>query len=140
MSARIIELSRFVAERSSSPAVASTASDIGASDSERFEFWTGQSGRRYVHTVFSLIECPELPSANYVLVRREPHGQRTALRVSRTVHASASLNLADIRHRGAQLGAQEVHVHLIAASDAARRLIERDIAGSVDAEDARVSA
>jgi hypothetical protein len=37
------------------------------------------------------------------------------------------LNLAEVRHRAAKLGASEVHVHLIADSEAERMLIEMDL-------------
>lgn len=137
MSARIIELSRVAAERAKTTAPVGPAA---SSSGERFEFWSGQSGRRYVHTVYSLILCPEVPEANYVLVHRDAHGHRSALLVGRTVHGSESLNLAEIRHRGAQLGANEVHVHLIAGSEAARRGIERDLKAAIESGHARASA
>ena len=40
---------------------------------------------------------------------------------------AATLNLAQVRQRGAQLGANEVHVHFSAASDAARSLVACDL-------------
>jgi hypothetical protein len=135
MSARIIDLSRVVAER----AGRARASEQDLPPGQHFEFWTGQSGRRYVHTVYSLIDCPELPAANYVLVRRDVAG-RSILQAGRTIHASASLNLADVRHRGAQLGAHEVHVHLLADTDAERRLVERDITHAYEAQVSLASA
>ncbi len=94
---------------------------------QRFQFWTGASGRRYVHTIYSLLDCPALSSANFVLVRREVDGQRTVLAISRLGANSPSLNLADIRHRGAMLGANEVHVHLLAESGRDSQLVEFDL-------------
>ncbi len=49
------------------------------------------------------------------------------LHVGRTTHDAQSLNLADIRHRGAKLGANEVHVHMLARSEAERGVIEMDL-------------
>ena len=84
----------------------------------RQHLWRGASGRAYVHSVYSLIECPPLPKASYVLVRREADGRRVALHVGLGRSDTATLNLAQVRQRGAQLGANEVHVHFPARSDA----------------------
>lgn len=108
---------------SNEPAVAKGGEDLAG----RFHFWRGVSGKRYIHTVYSLIECPMLHRGTYVLVRRDAAGRRFALRVGATEHEAPSLNLADIRRRGAQLGADEVHVHLLADTPEARRGIERDL-------------
>jgi hypothetical protein len=123
MSARIVELSHVAAIRAARLNEA-TESDRSA---HQFQFWFGASGRRYVHSVFSLIGCPELPRANYMLVRCDADGRRTVLRIGRTLHAAASLNLAEIRHRGAKLGANEVHVHFLPGTEQQRRAIETDL-------------
>jgi hypothetical protein len=98
--------------------------------SHNFEFWGGASGLRYVHTIYSLLECPELPRANYMLVRRDATGRVHVLRVGCLVHKASSLNLAEVRHNGAKLGANEVHVHLLARSDEQRRQIELDLSAA----------
>jgi len=99
-----------------------------------FQFWRGASGRRYVHTIFDLIACPRLPACSYVLVRRDAAGNREPLRIG-TVSAEAwSLNLAEIRHRAAQLGANEVHAHLIASEPATRARIAADLQAGQFAE------
>jgi hypothetical protein len=132
MSARIVELSRVVALRNADrvrPAVP------GEENPEHpFQFWRGASGQQYVHSIFGLIECPELPPANYVLVRRQASGRRTVLRIGRTGHEAASLNLAEIRHRGAKLGANEVHVHFLAGNDRQRRSVEGDLRAGLFSE------
>jgi hypothetical protein len=44
------------------------------------------------------------------------------------------LNLAEIRQRGAELGAHEVHVHLLAESSKESRMVEFDLkTGQVEA-------
>jgi hypothetical protein len=96
-------------------------------ETQQFQFWSGASAQQYVHSVFSLIGCPELPRANYLLVRHHDGGQRTILRIGRTEHDAPSLNLAEIRHRGARLGANEVHVHFLAGSERQRRVVEFDL-------------
>ena len=57
---------------------------------------------------------PAASPGNYVLVRRDADGRRTVLSIGRVTHDAPSLNLAEIRQRGAELGANEVHVHLLA--------------------------
>lgn len=94
---------------------------------ERFHFWAGASGQRYVHTIYSLVECPALPASNYVLVKCDAMGRRTVLSIGRVANAVPTLNLADIRQRGAELGANEVHVHLLAGTAKQSKLVEFDL-------------
>lgn len=138
MSARIIELAAFRAcrfdEGDSSP---QTSKSNGAN---RFHFWTGASGKRYVHTVYELLDCPALPSANYVLVRREAGARRKVLSIGRVSNTAASLNLAEICQRGAELGADEVHVHLLAETAKLSKLVEFDLrTGQIEADLARLT-
>lgn len=96
-----------------------------------FLFWTGASGARYVHSIYNLFECPPVEAANYVLVKRHTDGHRTVLSIGRAVHGSGPLNLAEIRLRSAQLGANEVHVHLLADDCAQSQHIEADLRRSL---------
>ena len=126
MSAEIIQFADVRVRRSSSKAIAPVqASEIEAGT--RFHFWTGASGKRYVHTVYSLFDCPPIGVANYVLVKREASGKRSALSIGRIAHDAPSLNLAEIRQRGAELGANEVHIHLLAGSTKQSKLVEFDL-------------
>jgi len=93
----------------------------------RRQVWRGASGKGYAHYVYSLIACPPLPAASYVLVRRDRHGRRTALRVGLGQSDAPTLNLARVRQRGAQLGANEVHVHFQASSEDERGLVACDL-------------
>jgi hypothetical protein len=142
MSARIVELSEFVARRVASiqkkrveagyrdeAQAAHTDANTGAADHDghRFFFWRGATGERYVHTVFSLLECPELPRSIYILVKRDANERRTVLHVGRADHEANSLNLAEMRFRGASMGANEVHVHFLVEGDRERRLVEFDL-------------
>ena len=92
-----------------------------------FYYWRGASGRRYQHLVYTLIDCPALPQANYVLVRRHSDGTRTALAIGQTKHDALLLNLAHLRHEGAKRGANEVHMHLLADTPQARDAVEEDL-------------
>ena len=141
MGARVIQLADYRARRSAlNPelAVLDTTSDL----TDRFHFWSGASGQRYVHTVYDLIDCPEIPAANFLLVHREKSGRRMVLAIGHATHAAGSLNLAEIRQRAARLGANEVHVHLLAPSAQQRRMIELDLrAGKIDGiADDRITA
>ena len=98
------------------------------------QFWRGASGKGYVHTVFDLLTCPRLPACTYVLVRRDANGNRRALRIGSVSAEAWSLNLAEIRHRAAQLGANEVHAHLIAAGACARSKVAEDLQAGQFAE------
>lgn len=89
--------------------------------------WIGASGRAFAHTVYTLIGCPALLSANFVLVKREQDGRRKVLRVGRTETVTATLNLAHIRREGALLGANEVHVYTRQVSDSTRAAVAFDI-------------
>jgi hypothetical protein len=105
--------------------------------SERFMFWRGASGAAYVHTVYSLIGCPEVPPANFVLVRRSADGERRVLKIGRVTDAAPSVNLAELRHVGANLGANEVHVHLLAGHGLQSRRVELDIRAAAMPEPVR---
>lgn len=126
MAARIIQLAEARARRSetSAPAARPLAP---ANLAERFHFWTGASGRRYVHTVYSLIECPSLAAGSVLLVRRDETGRRQLLEIATVSHEAESLNLAEIRQKGALLGANEVHVHLLAGSSRMATLVAFDL-------------
>lgn len=126
MSAEVISLADARVRRgcTAKPAVADAAE---CEASTRFHFWTGATGKRYVHTVYSLFDCPPVGIANYVLVRREGRAKRTVLAIGRVSGDAATLNLAEIRQRGAQLGADEVHIHLLATDAKESQAVEVDL-------------
>lgn len=109
----------------SADALARACSQIGFPHS--FHYWRGASGNRYLHMVYSLIGCPALPKANYILVRRHDDGSPAALTFGQTKDDAVSLNLAHLRHEGAKRGANEVHIHLLADTPEARDAVEADL-------------
>lgn len=129
MAAQIISLADYRSGRNAAGSLgAATVVQPGAPGlADRFHFWSGASGRRYVHTVYSLLECPAIPAGNYILIHRDAEGRRLVLAVGRVGHSATSLNLAEIRRRGAALGANEVHVHLLAPNAKLSRFIESDL-------------
>jgi hypothetical protein len=92
-----------------------------------FHYWRGASGKPYFHLVYSLIGCPAVPRANYVLVRRNDDGGRVALAFGQTQDDDVSLNRAHLRHEGAKCGANEVHIHLLADTPEALDAVETDL-------------
>jgi hypothetical protein len=127
MSARIINLAAMRELRARPETEVDMLQETTAVTNERFHFWCGASGQRYVHTIYSLLECPAIPASNYILVKREASGRRSVLSIGRLTHDIPSLNLAEIRQRGAELGANEVHVHLLAATAKQSKLVEFDL-------------
>lgn len=125
MSAEIIRLADVRVRRAAAMQADPAQAEFEAPT--RFHFWTGATGKRYVHTVYSLFDCPPVGIANYVLVRRDGRATRTVLAIGRFAGEAASLNLAEIRQRGAQLGADEVHIHLLATSPQDSQAVEVDL-------------
>ena len=77
--------------------------------SERFWYWQGASGRKYIHSVYGLESCPPLPGAIYVGVKRQGT-MRIAVSVGRFLpiwqsHLGVDEMIGDV---------DEVHVHLLA--------------------------
>ena len=124
MSARILSLDR-TSDRRPVPAPVAVAALLERAGG--VHSWCGASGRLYAHSVFGLIECPPLPKAAYVLVRRDEDGERHALHIASGQSDAPTLNLARIRQRGAMLGANEVHVYFLAATDDERQLVVTDL-------------
>jgi hypothetical protein len=89
--------------------------------------WRGASGTLYVHSVTSLLLCPEMAEANFVLVHRDGNGTARVLRVGCLENTAPSLNLAAIRQLGASLGANEVHIRTLGRTAAIRARVAFDI-------------
>jgi len=123
MASRIVRLAPFRGPTSAQAAALGQA----PSPSGRVQVWGGASGKRYQHSVYSLLECPPLPQAVYLLVRRQANGALKVLYIAPALSDAPSLNLARIRQRGAALGANEVHAHLLATSAEACRTIACDL-------------
>jgi len=92
-----------------------------------YHYWRGASGDRYLHTVYALVDCPALPKANYILVYRDADGTRRPLEIGQTLTNTHTLNLAHLRFMGARLGANEVHIHLLAEGADERAGVEMDL-------------
>lgn len=87
---------------------------------DRFCYWRGLSGRRYIHTIYAASECPPLPGSVFVAVGRDAQGQRRPLAAGRL---SA---LWDLSNQVA-IECNEVHVHLLAGSDREAQAVAEDL-------------
>lgn len=106
-------------------------------DDGRFWYWRGASGRRYIHSVYPADACPPLPGAIYVAVRRMG-SLRIALGAGRF---SVFWDLAakdPVGEKLTELGATEVHVHLLAENEEKACAIFADIEAALSDADATV--
>ncbi|MEM7775674.1 MAG: hypothetical protein AAF732_08700 [Pseudomonadota bacterium] len=113
-----------------------TSVDVGENEgADTFEFWVGASGRSYVHSVYSLVDCPELPKVNYILAHRDDMGECDVLHIGQTSAQARSLNRAAIRQIASQIGANEVHVHYLGTNRSDRAVIAFDIDSALEMAD-----
>jgi hypothetical protein len=87
---------------------------------ERFWYWRGASGQRYIHSIYRRDICPPVAGAVYVLVRAIG-GQRRAVSVGR-FDADGMLDVL-----GELPDDEEIHVHLLARDENAARMVLRDL-------------
>jgi hypothetical protein len=106
------------------PITAAMPSDPAFKD--RFWYWTGASGRKYIHSVYTPEDCPPLPGAIYVAVRREGP-LRIVMAVGRFTAfwdgTMGSSNAKSLRARGID----ELHVHLLAKSPEVASAVLEDL-------------
>ena len=107
-----------------SPMTARLPEDLGRGD--RFWYWRGISGQRYIHSIYGADSCPPLPGAVYVAVRRVGNS-REAVAVGRfpsflDVFSSAVTGLAG----------DEIHVHLLARNEADAKVVLADLEGALE--------
>jgi hypothetical protein len=119
------------------PIAADLPSDPGFKD--RFWYWTGASGRRYIHSVYGLDDCPPLPGAIYVAVRREGP-LRLVMGIGRFTPfwdgPMGGRDIAALRHKGVD----EIHVHLLAKSPEVAAAILDDLLQAYRADEADVAS
>ncbi len=94
----------------------------------RFCSWIGQSGRRYVFSVYPACECPAFPDAVLMAVVRDMTGRRCVVSVCDT-GAFPEPVVAMVQHELRAFGpGLELHLHLLAASPAERAATVADLA------------
>lgn len=93
---------------------------------DRFWYWSGASGRKYIHSVYRLDDCPPFPGAIYVAVKRQGH-LRIALDVGRFQPFWDHVFGIQEARRFASLGVDELHVHLLGKTPAQIEAVFRDL-------------
>jgi len=114
------------------PVSSSLLCDSDAAD--RFWYWRGKSGRRYIHSVYPVTACPPLPGAVYVAVKRTG-ALRTALSIDRFPSVLDDRAGAKLSARITACGADEIHVHLLAGSEIEADAIRADLSDGFATED-----
>jgi hypothetical protein len=96
--------------------------------SSRFCSWVGQSGQRYVFSVYSPFECPAFRDAILLAAVRDMTGQRRIVSVRET-GAFPEPVVAEIQREFRVFGpGLEFHLHLLARSPTERAAIVADLA------------
>jgi hypothetical protein len=107
-----------------SPVAVTLASDPSFQD--RFWYWSGASGQKYIHSVYRIEDCPPLPGAIYVAVKRKG-SLRVAVAVGRFQPFWDHVVGAREARRFASLGVDELHVHLLGKTPAQIEAVFSDI-------------
>jgi hypothetical protein len=95
---------------------------------ERFWHWRGASGQNYIHSVYQPDNCPPLPGAIYVGVKRMG-SVRVAVNVGRFAAFWDGVMPCAISPGFREC--DEVHVHLLARSAEAAESVRRDLAAAM---------
>ena len=93
----------------------------------RFCAWIGQSGSRYIFSVYSAPECPAFRDAILLVTVRDVTGRRHPLGAYDT-GPFPEVTIARAKHELKAYGARlELHLHLVASSRAARESAIADL-------------
>jgi hypothetical protein len=114
------------------PITADFPADPGFKD--RFWYWTGASGRKYIHSVYGLEDLPPLPGAIYVGVRREGP-LRLVMAIGRFSPFWDGVLGSCERADFCQAGVDEIHVHLLAKSPEVANAVLEDLLQAYEHED-----
>ncbi len=99
----------------------------------QFWYWQGVSGKRYIHSVYDPQNCPPLPGAIFVAVKRNGI-HRTAIAVDRFRTVLDRAKEREWMTQIADLGADEIHVHLMAKSHDHAETILNDLRSAIEFE------
>ena len=95
---------------------------------DRFWYWRGASGRQYIHSVYAPKACPPLPSGVFIAVQRLGDVRRAlAVGLFRDIFDPDNMQLS----ASASVGADELHVHLLARKPAEAEAVARDLAAAM---------
>ncbi len=98
---------------------------------DRFWYWNGQSGKKYIHSIYALSDCPPLPGAVYITVQKTADGGRKALEVGRFGDNWDYVDALIEDQRCGLVSIDEIHVHLLAQSDENADDVLSDLEGAI---------
>jgi hypothetical protein len=107
-----------------SPLVVTLPADLSLQD--RFWYWQGASGRKYIHSIYEPEHCPPLPGAIYIGVRRQGT-MRIAVALGRFLPFWDGTLAFDDLNRLIAEGVDEIHVHLLAKSPEVAEAVLADL-------------
>ena len=113
------------------PIAADLPSDPSIKD--RFWYWQGASGRKYIHSVYAFGRCPPLPGAIYLAVRRDGNS-RLAVGIGRFAPFWDGPLSGQGTRALVESGVDEIHVHLLAKSPVVAEAILADLKHAFDGE------
>jgi hypothetical protein len=95
---------------------------------DRFWYWQGTSGHKYIHSVYDVDACPPLPGAVFVAVKRAGH-LRIAVAVGRFAPFwDRTMDERQLRN----WGADEIHVHLLSRSPEQAEAVKSDLTSALE--------
>ena len=105
----------------------------GTDLSRRFRYWRGSSGRRYLFSVFPLGQrrtvelCPRFEGAVILAVAHGRDDERRILCIEETGSRPDRFFESGRLREAVAAGANEIHVHLLTESPAAREALVEDL-------------
>jgi hypothetical protein len=106
---------------------------------DRFWYWTGAAGRKYIHSVYGVGDVPPLPGAIFVAVRREGP-LRIVMAIGRfTPFWDGTLGGRAFAALIAK-GVDEIHVHLLAKSAEVAGAVLEDLMQAYEHDESDPSA
>lgn len=94
---------------------------------DRFWYWHGTSGKRYIHSIYSLDACPPLPGAVFIHVKKLASGKRVGVDVGRFSHDWDYVEALVEKQKSDFGDVDEIHVHLLAHDDHDAEQIANDL-------------
>ena len=90
--------------------------------------WQGRSGYWYAHNIFPMISAPKwIAECNYLFVAVGGDHKRYPIYIGQTGNLRSRLTSHEKLRPALDLGATEIHVHLLGVSEDNRLLIEADL-------------
>lgn len=111
---------------------------VGGALVDKFHAWRGRSGQRYMFSVFPIdADMPDFDDAVVIATAVGSGAARQSLLIADTGSLPELVLRGAAMARARQRGASELHVHLLARTQAERRAVLRDLAPGASIEPGR---